>query len=85
LLNYAENLLSHYDSNKIAIYSHGEAFKQTKSITFGNLRKRVQLYQLKLKQFGIKSGDRVVGRIYFQLENYLLLLILYKRLHAKLY
>lgn len=60
LLNYSENLLR-YDDEKIALYSSGEAFSKTKSITFKDLRKRVGIYQKSLKKLGIKSGDVVVG------------------------
>lgn len=39
----------------------GERFKQTKQITFKQLRQRIKAYQTKLKEFGVKKDDRVVG------------------------
>ncbi len=65
LLNYAENLLR-YDDDRVALYSTGEAFKETKSITFKQLRKRVGIYQRRLKALGVKSGDIVVGKVVYK-------------------
>ncbi len=63
LLNYAENLLKYNDSSNIAIYSYGEAFNQNiETITFKKLRDRVRIYQIALRNAGIKKGDRVVGK-----------------------
>lgn len=62
LLNYAENLLTRFaDPNQVAVYSYGEAFRQVKSITFGQLRQRVARYQSALKKLGVGKNDIVAG------------------------
>lgn len=63
LLNYAENLLKHNDE-RVAVYSYGEAFKSVKTITFKDLREKVRICQIALRNAGVTKGDCVAGNYF---------------------
>ncbi|MCW8870194.1 MAG: AMP-binding protein, partial [Proteobacteria bacterium] len=58
-LNFAENLLRKYDED-IAIRFTDEN-DNTSQYSYRQLHQQVACYQQKLKQCGVKKGDRVVG------------------------
>uniref|UniRef100_A0A915HP10 Acetoacetyl-CoA synthetase n=1 Tax=Romanomermis culicivorax TaxID=13658 RepID=A0A915HP10_ROMCU len=63
-LNYAENLLSVNNDDKIAIFAAAEAFDdQIRRVTFRELKNQVAKYASSLKKCGVRKGDRVAAHI----------------------
>ncbi|XP_073413188.1 acetoacetyl-CoA synthetase [Dendrobates tinctorius] len=60
-LNYAENLLKHKDSDRIALYAIRESNENVEKVTFEELRRDVALYAAAMRKMGVETGDRVVG------------------------
>lgn len=60
-LNYAENLLRHRPSDKVALYVAREGREEVGKVTFEELRQQVALLAAAMRRMGVRSGDRVVG------------------------
>ena len=61
-LNYAENLLERYSHDEAtALIEQGETDKDRKSITVGELKALVSLYDQVLEKQGVIAGDRVAA------------------------
>ncbi|XP_036278869.1 acetoacetyl-CoA synthetase [Pipistrellus kuhlii] len=60
-LNYAENLLRHRLSDKVALYVAREGREEVAKVTFEELRQQVALLAAAMRRMGVRSGDRVVG------------------------
>ena len=59
-LNFAENLLKHKNSNKVAIISKNE-HSETIRITYDELYLKVTNLAHSMKSFGVKPGDRIAA------------------------
>lgn len=60
-LNYVGHIFRHADPNAVAIVSAREGESECAEVTFADLRQQVSSMASTLREFGVRSGDRVVG------------------------
>ncbi|WFD36514.1 acetoacetate--CoA ligase [Malassezia cuniculi] len=68
-LNFSENILHHGRADDTALIQCSEISKDTHSITYGELRKKVACAVRALRRIGISSGDTVASYSSNSIEN----------------